>query len=633
MRLFLKSFSVYYRQFEDNKTNSHNAIVFNKGLMDTLKQNNPKKDSFLETGFKIDDRFEIIEPIRKTSGCIVYRAKDLNQGIDKALLMIPAVIQADVEAMGILKEAARSLMWLKHPRIATFYDLHTRGVYNYFEMEYVSGKSIKRKKHEISDKKISEDTVRWIALQVLEGLSFAHGKDLIHKNIKPQKIILTDNRQISLIDFGVTGALRNAMALVRDTTSKSAILFMPPEQLRGKPLTFASDIYSLGATLYYLLESRPPFNHGDIHYQILNEEPNPIQGISDAFNQIILKCLAKDITQRYQTCEEMINDIENISAIKEEPSVISSPSEDQNETVAESEPVIEQDLYEDEVESEPVSENIDSTDETNPLVDIIMDKVRLNKSILIWIAVFIIAVISVLTIKVIFNSGKKSDSTNRIEKSNQDEQTSARMTDALNSAADKLYAKGQLITPKGNNALEMYLEVLEIDPDEKYANERIETMKAKLYNDIKNNLDNWMLVEADELIKDCLVYFKDDERFEKIEEEYEALMDRADKIPVNIEILNGAGKAGIAGVLSKELKKNNFKIVNSDNYRVNGRVNWNVRTTMITGSLPKNNRIEKLEKILNLTYKQDKLPYKQFKSANIIIVIGADYKTIPVLKK
>ncbi|MEJ2546095.1 MAG: serine/threonine-protein kinase [Calditrichaceae bacterium] len=282
----------------------------------------------------IDDRFEIIEPIRKTSGCIVYLALDRNQDINKALLMIPGFLQSDVEAMGILKEAARNLKWLKHTNIAVLYDLHTHGVYNYFEMEYVSGKSIKRKKQENKSKKFTEEAAQWIMLQVLYGLSYAHEKDLIHKNIKPQKIILTDSRQISLIDFGVTGAIRNAMALVRDTTSKSAILFMPPEQLRGKPLTFASDIYSLGATIYYLLESKPPFNHGDIHYQILNEPPSPINGISDEFNRTILKCLDKDMSQRYQTCDELINDIKSISAIEEESSDI-APTPDIEEEVVE----------------------------------------------------------------------------------------------------------------------------------------------------------------------------------------------------------------------------------------------------------------------------------------------------------
>ena len=593
--------------------------------MDTSKQNTPRKENILETGLIIDDRFEIIEPIRKTSGCIVYRAKDLTEKTDKALLMIPPVIQSDFEAMGILKETARNLKWLNHTYIAKFYDFHARGRYSYFEIEFVPGKSIKRKKYENPDKKFTENMVRWIALQILEGLSHAHSKDLLHKNIKPQKIIFTGSGQVRLIDFGVSGAIRNAMALVRDTTSRSAILFMPPEQLRGKKLTFASDIYSLGATLYYLLESRPPFNHGDIHYQILNEQPEPIEGISSGLNNIILKCLSKDMDQRYQTCNEMMEAIHNISRVQDKKLPETKPPVVQKESVIQ---------IEIEKKSEPIPVADDAYfEEGESFIDMITEKIKMNKSVLIWLSAFFIVVISVITYKVLFSSENGKKSSYGSVNSDQDEQTNIRMMTALNSAADKLFVKGQFISPKGNNALDMYLEVLEIDPDEKHATEQIESMKSKLNNDVKGYLEDWMLVEAEELLNSCMGYFKDDERFEKLDEEYKALMKRADTLPLQIEILNGSGKSGIAGMLSKHLKKSGYKIVNTDNYRVNGRVNWRMRKTLFIGSLPKSIQIEKLEKLINLDYQREKLTHKQYKSANIMIILGSDYNSIPVLNK
>ena len=430
--------------------------------MDTSKQNTPRKENILETGLIIDDLFEIIEPIRKTSGCIVYRAKDLTEKTDKALLMIPPVIQSDFEAMGILKETARNLKWLNHTYSAKFYDFHARGRYSYFEIEFVPGKSIKRKKYENPDKKFTENMVRWIALQILEGLSHAHSKDLLHKNIKPQKIIFTGSGQVRLIDFGVSGAIRNAMALVRDTTSRSAILFMPPEQLRGKKLTFASDIYSLGATLYYLLESRPPFNHGDIHYQILNEQPEPIEGISSGLNNIILKCLSKDMDQRYQTCDEMMEAIHNISRVQDKKLPETKPPVVQKESVIQ---------IEIEKKSEPIPVADDAYfEEGESFIDMITEKIKMNKSVLIWLSAFFIVVISVITYKVLFSSENGKKSSYGSVNSDQDEQTNIRMMTALNSAADKLFVKGQFISPKGNNALDMYLEVLEIDPDDQQPN-------------------------------------------------------------------------------------------------------------------------------------------------------------------
>ena len=109
--------------------------------MDTSEQKAAEKEKFLPSGLIIDDQFKIIEPVRKTSGCIVYHAVDIHQEADRALLIIPPLIQADYEAMDILKENARVLKWLNHEYIARFYGFHNRGVYNYFEMEFVFGKS------------------------------------------------------------------------------------------------------------------------------------------------------------------------------------------------------------------------------------------------------------------------------------------------------------------------------------------------------------------------------------------------------------------------------------------------------------------------------------------------------------
>jgi hypothetical protein len=108
---------------------------------------------------------------------------------------------------------------------------------------------------------------------------------------------------------------------------------------------------------------------------------------------------------------------------------------------------------------------------------------------------------------------------------------------------------------------------------------------------------------------------------------------RADSLPIQIEILNGAGRSGIAKTLSRFLKENRYKVVNADNYRVNGMVNWQVRNTIYIGSLPENDRIEKLEELLDLKYQRTKLPRKQFKSANILIILGRDYNKIPVLNR
>ena len=147
-------------------------------MNDKKEINQRNNDRFLPSGKMIDNRFEIKEPIRKTSGCIVYRANDKTNNTDKALLIIPPIIKVDFEAMDSLRESAQLLKWLNHPYIARYYGLHTSGEYTFFEMEFVPGKSVKRKKFESPNKIFSENMAKWGALQILEGLSFAHKQNI-----------------------------------------------------------------------------------------------------------------------------------------------------------------------------------------------------------------------------------------------------------------------------------------------------------------------------------------------------------------------------------------------------------------------------------------------------------------------
>jgi len=598
-----------------------------------MDQSSKKKENFLPANLIIDDRFKIIEPVRKTIGCIVYRALDMQQDSYKALLIIPPLLKADLEAMEILKENAALLQTLSHPKIAGFYGIHTGQEYNYFEMEYAPGKSVRRKKTETQESQFTEYTVKHLALQILEGLEHAHNLNLLHRNIKPQKIILSDHQTVKLIDFGISDILRRAMSLVVNTSSLSAILFMPPEQIRGKNLSVQSDIYSLGATLYYMLDGNPPFYQGDIQYQILNEEPEPVEGVSGDMNNIILRCLSKDPAQRYHACGQLILDLQSLA---EQPKKEGSEKLEPEAEPGEPSTVFE--IHSDE-ETEHTEWIVNGEKpqtggffKNNKFIFLLSEKIKSSKPVLLWVGSFFIILLCVVSYKIFFSNGISSTS-GYSANTNRDPETTQRMAAALNEAADKQYSDGRFIAPKGSNALELYLEVLKIDPDNRHASDQIQSMKDKLYDNAKNYLDNWMLVEANELIESSVQYFEDDERFKQLHEELEELFDRSDSLPIRIEILNGVGKSGIANALSKFLKNNNYKVVNTDNYRVSGMVNWQVKNSVFIGSIPENERIENLESLLKLTYNQDKLSHKQFKSANILLILGSDYQKIPVLSR
>jgi formylglycine-generating enzyme required for sulfatase activity len=172
-------------------------------------------------------------------------------------------------------------------------------------MEYVSGESLAEKKLKRKDKKFTEEEVRAYMLQVLEGLEHAHHKKIIHKDIKPQNIMLTESGQVKLMDFGIAESVHSSMSRLKNTGSSGTLVYMSPEQLRGKDVGKEADIYSLGATMYELLTGHPPFYQGDITYQIINEKPEAIPGVSEQMNRIVLKCLEKDHKSRFASCEAM----------------------------------------------------------------------------------------------------------------------------------------------------------------------------------------------------------------------------------------------------------------------------------------------------------------------------------------
>lgn len=600
--------------------------------MNDAAQGEVKREKFLPPGFVIDDRFEIKEPIRKTSGCIVYRVSDREVNVEKALLIIPPILQVDFEAMDILRESTKTLKWMNHPYIARFYGLHSGGPFTYFEMEYFSGKSIKRKKYETPGKKFSENMAKWAALQILEGLSYAHNQNLLHRNITPQKIIFTANGQVRLIDFGISDAIRNAMATVRDVTSQSAILFMPPEQIKGKRLLVQSDIYSLGATLYYLLEGRSPFYHGDIHYQILHEKPEPIAGISDEFNHILQICLAKDISDRYSTCDQMIHDLKGIRRRQEQAA----------KTEPTAEPLIKPESREvplQKVEKERpfrAEEVVETFSESDHFFkNHFLEKIRTNKSILVLTSLLLIIIMAGIVFNTFIFSKTKSTTQATID-SNQISleltESQQKMIVALKNEAEKHFAADRLIEPRGNNAYELYQEVLKIDPQDEETLNRVEQLKSKLFKSIKTHISGGMIMEAENLLAVCLGIFPDDRAFQNLEKELKQILQQADAIPVNIEILNGAGVAGIARTMQSFLQQNNYKVVFSENYRKDGKIFWQVARSQFIGSIPKNKKIERLEKELNLPYQKKALDEKQSKTSNVLIILGRDYNNIPIFK-
>jgi len=270
----------------------------------------------LPAGHIIDERYEIKEKVGQGGFGSVYRVYDKNMNIDKALKIIPEAIVSDEEAMADLQAEARTMISLNHNSIVRVYDFHDTGAVKYIDMEFVEGKTLTKLKIEHPNKQVPEAKVKELAVKIADGLAYAHSKGIIHKDIKPQNVMLNKDGDVKIMDFGIAETVRTSMSRIQNTTSSGTLVYMSPEQIKGKDVGKEADIYSFGVVLYELLSGHPPFYKGDINYQILNEKPVDLVNVSYHTNKMILKCLEKEYKNRFRTFQECIESLEADKPVK-----------------------------------------------------------------------------------------------------------------------------------------------------------------------------------------------------------------------------------------------------------------------------------------------------------------------------
>jgi len=248
----------------------------------------------LPAGHLIDERYEVKVKLGQGGFGAVYLAYDQVMGIDKALKIIPEAVSSDKEAMFDLQKEARTMIALNHPNIVRVYDFHNSGSIKYIDMEYVDGKTLSEIKLEYPDKCVPEKRVKELAIKIAEGMAYAHANNVLHKDIKPQNIKVNSKVEIKIMDFGIAETVRSSMSRLQNSSSSGTLVYMSPEQIKGRNVGKESDIYSFGAMLYELLSGHPPFYKGDVNFQILNEKPESLNNVSAEFKAIIETCLKKD---------------------------------------------------------------------------------------------------------------------------------------------------------------------------------------------------------------------------------------------------------------------------------------------------------------------------------------------------
>jgi tetratricopeptide (TPR) repeat protein len=260
---------------------------------------------------RLEDRYEDIKKIGMGGMGAIYKAKDKILGRTVALKVIKDDFRSDTEAIQRFIREAQSASALHHTGIITIFDISV-GEPMFIAMEFVDGVNLRDK---LKNNAMPIKDFLKIAIDVCDALEAAHSKGVVHRDIKPENIMLTNDGNIKIADFGLA-SISTASRMTQAGQALGTPLYMPPEQIKGKPTDNRSDIYSLGITFYEMLTGRVPFPDGEIGYRHIHEAPespsliNP--SIPESLEKVIMKCIEKTPENRYQNIKEIKEELKNI---------------------------------------------------------------------------------------------------------------------------------------------------------------------------------------------------------------------------------------------------------------------------------------------------------------------------------
>ena len=265
-------------------------------------------------GKLIGNRYEIVEKVGNGGMATVYKATDKVLKRNVAVKILRDEFTTDEEFIKRFEAEAQSAARLTHPNIVSIYDVGVENNLYYIVMELIQGKTLK----EIIVEERGPLPWKWsvnVAIQIASALEMAHRNNIIHRDIKPHNIIITEDGIAKVTDFGIAKAVSNSTITAFGTTIGS-VHYFSPEHARGGFTDAKSDLYSLGVVMYEMVTGRVPFDADTPvsvalkHMQEKPEEPIEVNNhVPVAVNKIIMKALQKDATLRYQSASEMLIDL------------------------------------------------------------------------------------------------------------------------------------------------------------------------------------------------------------------------------------------------------------------------------------------------------------------------------------
>lgn len=269
-------------------------------------------------GKKLDGRYEITELIGVGGMAEVYKGVDVIDNKPVAIKVLKKEFAENEEFLRRFRNESKAIAVLSHPNIVKIYDVGFSDKLQYIVMEYVDGITLKEY---IEDEKVIswKETVHFV-IQILRALQHAHDKGIVHRDIKPQNIMMFDDGTIKVMDFGIAKFASEEGKTATDQAIGS-VHYISPEQASGSVTDAKSDIYSVGAMMYEMLTGRKPFDSDNpvaiavMHMHDIPERPRAINpNIADGLEEIVLKAMEKAPEDRYRSTGEMIADIEKFKA-------------------------------------------------------------------------------------------------------------------------------------------------------------------------------------------------------------------------------------------------------------------------------------------------------------------------------